>query len=57
MRTLLRIGAVSAVAGTILALISNALHPHTTTPGAMLHEMAASESWAAIHLGLIIRRS
>jgi hypothetical protein len=51
---LLKIGAISAVMGAILALVSNVLHPHPTAPEAMLRETAASAGWAAIHLGIIL---
>jgi len=49
-----RLGAVSAIAGTVIAGISNAMHPALTDPAGVVSNAAGSSSWAAIHWGLIV---
>jgi hypothetical protein len=49
-------GAALAVAGGVVTLIFNALHPHPSdpTPDAFLRAVAANDAWVTIHLGLIV---
>ena len=49
-----RLGAVCAIAGTIIAGISNAMHPALTDPAGVVRNAAGSSGWAAIHWGLIV---
>jgi len=56
-RTLLRIGAVSAILGAILLVVANILHPRTSDiddTEAMLQLIADSSIWVTDHLGLAI---
>ncbi len=54
--SLLRISSLSAVAGAILGLVANALHPHATDESseAILREIAASTVWVSTHVGIIV---
>ena len=52
-RTLLRIGAVSLIAGVVLTIVGGALHPTVADPGnveAVLQSIADSPIWAIIHV-------
>jgi Domain of unknown function (DUF4386) len=58
-RFLLRVGAVSAVLGAVLAIIGNVLHPRTPASGlgdpeAFLRLVAGSPIWVTAHVGLIL---
>lgn len=58
-RLLLKVGAVSAVLGAIVALIGNILHPRTPASGlgdpeAFLRLVAGSPIWVTAHVGLIL---
>lgn len=58
-RVVLRAGAVCAIAGPILAIIVNIVHPRPSTSNVGTHEefarlAAHSGSWVVIHVGLII---
>jgi hypothetical protein len=56
-RTLFRLGSVAAVAGAVLALVTNAIHPRPSDYGdhvtAELRMVAGSDGWILIHLGLL----
>ncbi len=55
-RPLYRIGAVSAVAGSILGMVVNALHPRTpeiANPEALMEEVARSSIWVPDHVGIV----
>lgn len=53
---LMRIGAVGAVAGGLLAGIGNAIHPITPRgdAGGVAHVIAHSDAWTAIHLAIVV---
>ncbi len=56
-RKLLRIGAVSAIVGAILAIVFNILHPRNLGPPdmeALLRMIADSTIWVGDHIGIII---
>lgn len=55
-QAILRIGAVSAIVGALLALASNLLHPHPTDYqiASRLDAIAQSSTWGALHLMLIV---
>lgn len=55
-QSLLRIGAVSAIVGSILALVVNLLHPRSATlrnPEAFLKMIAESTIWIGDHVGIV----
>jgi hypothetical protein len=47
-------GGVCAIAGTIIAGISNSMHPALADPAGVVRNAADTSKWAAIHWGLII---
>jgi hypothetical protein len=55
-RALLRICSASAMIGAILAMIGNALHPHTTNPTleTFLSLVASRADWQATHVTVIL---
>lgn len=55
-RSMFRIGSVSAIVGSILALVVNILHPRSATlknPEAFLRMIAESTIWIGDHVGII----
>ncbi len=55
-RTLLRIGALSAIIGAILAVVVNALYPRVPDPldtSALLGKAATSTLWIGVHVGIL----
>lgn len=55
-RSLFRIGAVSAIAGSIFALVVNLLHPRSATlenPEAFLRMIGESTIWVGNHVGIV----
>lgn len=55
MRWVLRIGGVAAVAGSLLGLVGNLIHPVTPVndPEGVARVIADSEYWAPIHLAIV----
>jgi hypothetical protein len=57
-RDLFRVGSASAVVGAIVALITNLIHPRLSSyddpVGEILKEVARSDAWIPIHLGLLL---
>ena len=55
--TLFRIGAVSAITGSLLALITNVLHPRASNfenhPEPFLTIVARTDNWVPVHLGIM----
>jgi hypothetical protein len=49
-----RVGAVCSIAGTVIAGISNSMHPPLTDPAGILGNAAGTTNWVTIHWGLII---
>ena len=49
-----RVGAVCAIAGTVIAGISNSMHPPLTDPSGIIRNAADTTNWVTIHWGLII---
>jgi hypothetical protein len=47
-------GAVCAIAGTVIAGISNSMHPVLADPAGVVRNAAGSSHWATIHWGLIV---
>ncbi|MBI4609107.1 MAG: hypothetical protein HY726_08865 [Candidatus Rokubacteria bacterium] len=55
-RSLLRIGSVSAIVGSVLALVVNILHPRSATvesPEAFLRMILDSTIWVGDHVGIL----
>jgi uncharacterized membrane protein len=52
--TQIRVGAALAIAGGVVTLVFNGLHPHPSdpTPEAFLREVAGHPYWTTLHLGL-----
>ena len=50
----IKVGAVLAIAGGLVTLVFNGLHPHPSdpSPDAFLREVAAHPYWTTLHLGL-----
>ena len=56
-QSLLRVGAVSAIVGAVLAFIGNAIHPRFSNPAdteAILRRIVGSTMWVGIHVGLLL---
>lgn len=54
---LLRVGGVAAIAGSLLTIVFNAMHPRGADPAdmdALLRLFAASDIWRIDHLGLLL---
>ena len=49
-----RVGAVCAIAGTVIAGISNSMHPPLTDPAGIIRNAAGASNWVTLHWGLII---
>ena len=49
-----RVGAVCAIAGTLIAGISNSMHPPLTDPAGIIRNAAGTANWIIIHWGLIL---
>jgi hypothetical protein len=49
-----RVGAVCAIAGTVIAGISNSMPPPLTDPAGIIRNAAGTTNWVIIHWGLII---
>ena len=49
-----RMGAVCAIAGTVIAGISNSMHPPLADPAGIIRNAAGTTNWVSIHWGLII---
>ncbi len=49
-----RVGAVCAIAGTIIAGISNGMHPPLADPAGVIRNAVSTPNWVSIHWGLII---
>jgi hypothetical protein len=54
-RVTYQLGAVAAVAGSLLAMVGNLLHPAVPggPPTAVATAIAASESWVATHMVIV----
>ncbi|MSQ41376.1 MAG: hypothetical protein EXR55_06980 [Dehalococcoidia bacterium] len=56
-RTLLRIGSLSAIIGSILSLVGNILFPRADDPTnvtAFLEKAADSSIWVGAHIGILV---
>jgi hypothetical protein len=53
---LLRIGAISGITGSLLAMVGNLLHPSTPTddPGGVARTIAESGIWVVDHLAIVL---
>jgi hypothetical protein len=49
-----RVGAVCAIVGTVIAGISNGMHPPLADPAGVIRNAAGTTNWVSIHWGLII---
>lgn len=49
-----RVGAVCAIAGTIITGTFNGMHPDLADPTGMVQNAATSSSWVTVHWGLIL---
>lgn len=49
-----RVGAVCAIAGTVIAGVSNSMHPPLADPAGIIRNAADTTNWVTIHWGLII---
>ncbi len=54
-RRLVRIGAIAGIAGSLLAMVGNLLHPQTPTgdPLGVAEAIAGSASWMPVHLTIV----
>jgi hypothetical protein len=51
-----RVGAASGIAGSVVAMVGNLLHPSTPTgdPEGVARVIADSESWVPVHLAIVL---